>query len=107
MYGQCRSDKKVKKAGDFEKYRKPPPPQLPEYCYIEVIRDGEKEKVLDDLQYTKPECNPGKPEPNVFDATQQSCSASIPGSCLDRDMNFVCGANSLCQCRKDMMWNEL
>eukprot|EP00092_Neocalanus_flemingeri_P006790 GFUD01007333.1.p1 GENE.GFUD01007333.1~~GFUD01007333.1.p1 ORF type:complete len:388 (+),score=83.00 GFUD01007333.1:150-1313(+) len=94
-YGQCRTRKVF---GDAEKYRKPALPPLPDFCYI-------RPHVLDDLQAHKPECQHKVEYPNVFDLETQTCDVADPGSCLDRDMNLICGETGTCQCRQDMRWN--
>jgi len=106
QYGQCRPKSGAKYLGNEEKFRKPELPALPDKCYITKEVDGRMQKVTDDLQAHKPECHQKVSYPDVFDLETQACDITDSGSCLDRDMNLVCGEMGKCQCRQDMKWNE-
>lgn len=115
QYGQCRPRSEAKYLGNKEKFRKPDLPSLPDKCYITREVGGRVEKVVDDLQAHKPECQHTVSYPDTIDLscglTEEGSGMSegtgvAAGSCSYLDMNMVCGDMNQCVCRQDMKWND-
>ena len=69
--------------------------------------EGRMQRVVDDLEAHRPECQQKVSYPNTFDLEEQTCglSEASVGDCFSRDMNLVCGGSNKCVCRQDMRWN--
>jgi len=107
QYGQCRPRSEAKYLGDQERFRKPELPSLPDDCYLTMEVEGRMQRVVDDLEAHRPECQQKVSYPNTFDLEEQTCglSEASVGDCFSRDMNLVCGGSNKCVCRQDMRWN--
>ena len=112
-YGRCFSNTTVSSVGDKEKYRKPTPPPRPDWCFCRN-RDGTKE--VCDRSKNREECMLVT-FPNLFDPNNQYCFPGDHVRCSTLDINMYCGKETvfdprdninknLCQCRKDMRFDE-
>jgi len=120
IYGRCFPNATAYFVGNKDKYRKPTPPPLPDWCYCTYTRTDKEGR-----ETTRREiCNQHKgieectvpTYPDEFDHRNQFCQPNDNSHCLDLDNNFFCSSETVhdprdnirknvCRCRKDMKFD--